>query len=170
MPPPRPAPTKCRVIWATLTVVNCFPPSPCMPLLHTAPLACRADLLERASSYRSRPSLSCPNVRCGGFCQIPPESGNSTSRFCSMFSQMSYLLPKYRPRLNMSIRYFNPYRLNSDASSVAHSSYDTTLTVFAQLRALRLNGRRCMISLFDRSQQYIIAEATRTLSLIGQRY
>lgn len=62
-------------------------------------------------------------------------------------------------------KYFNPYRLKSDTSSVAHSSYDTALTAFAQLGALRLDSKRCMISLFDRSHQYIIAEATRTLSL-----
>ncbi|KAL2816599.1 hypothetical protein BDW59DRAFT_153182 [Aspergillus cavernicola] len=45
------------------------------------------------------------------------------------------------------------------------SSGDTTLTALAQLGALRLNVQRCMISLFNRRTQYILAEATRTLSL-----
>jgi signal transduction histidine kinase/CheY-like chemotaxis protein len=39
------------------------------------------------------------------------------------------------------------------------------LTAFAQLGALRLNARRCLISFFDRRNCYILAEATRTLSL-----
>ncbi|KAF2815954.1 uncharacterized protein BDZ99DRAFT_493882 [Mytilinidion resinicola] len=51
------------------------------------------------------------------------------------------------------------------AGSVAESSHDTSLTAFAQLGALRLNAKRCIISLFDRTQQFVIAEATQTLSL-----
>ncbi|RYP32978.1 hypothetical protein DL766_003702 [Monosporascus sp. MC13-8B] len=42
---------------------------------------------------------------------------------------------------------------------------DKTLTAFAQLATLRLNVRRCMVSLIDSSRQYILAEATKTLSL-----
>ncbi|KAJ5162029.1 hypothetical protein N7492_007421 [Penicillium capsulatum] len=49
--------------------------------------------------------------------------------------------------------------------AVAQHSHDTSLTAFAQLGALRLNARRAVISLFDRSHQHILAEATRTLSL-----
>ncbi|EAW09112.1 putative sensor histidine kinase/response regulator [Aspergillus clavatus NRRL 1] len=49
------------------------------------------------------------------------------------------------------------------------SSHDTTLTALAQLGALRLNVQRCMISLFDRHTQYILAESTRTLSLQDDR-
>ncbi|KAF2491923.1 hypothetical protein BU16DRAFT_529329 [Lophium mytilinum] len=49
--------------------------------------------------------------------------------------------------------------------SVAASSHDTSLTAFAQLGALRLNAKRCIISLFNRTQQFVIAEATQTLSL-----
>ncbi|KAK7632306.1 histidine kinase G7 [Phyllosticta citricarpa] len=48
----------------------------------------------------------------------------------------------------------------------ARPSRDKALTAFAQLAALRLNVRRCMISLVDSHQQYILAEATQTLSLI----
>ncbi|KAK4999033.1 hypothetical protein LTR66_001841 [Elasticomyces elasticus] len=48
---------------------------------------------------------------------------------------------------------------------VAASSNDVALTAFAQLVALRLNSRRAMVSLFSKQKQYILAEATRTLSL-----
>ncbi|KAF1845167.1 uncharacterized protein K460DRAFT_104416 [Cucurbitaria berberidis CBS 394.84] len=44
-------------------------------------------------------------------------------------------------------------------------SEDKALTAFAQLGALRLNARRCLISFFDRRDCYILAEATRSLSL-----
>jgi GAF domain-containing protein len=42
---------------------------------------------------------------------------------------------------------------------------DTSLTAFAQLSALKLNCQRSFISLIDHETQYIIAEATRTVSL-----
>ena len=48
---------------------------------------------------------------------------------------------------------------------IPRSSNDSILTAFAQLGALRLNANRGMISLAAREHQYIIAEATRTLSL-----
>lgn len=44
---------------------------------------------------------------------------------------------------------------------------DRSLTAFAQLAALRLNTRRAMVSLIDSHRQYILAEATRTLSLFS---
>lgn len=46
------------------------------------------------------------------------------------------------------------------------ASRDTTLTAFAQLAALRLNVRRAMVSLLDSTHQYILTEATKTLSLV----
>lgn len=49
------------------------------------------------------------------------------------------------------------------------ASGDKTLTAFAQLAALRLQVRRAMISLIDSSQQYILAEATKTLSLVSDQ-
>lgn len=49
------------------------------------------------------------------------------------------------------------------------ASRDKALTAFAQLVALRLDVRRCMISLIDTSSQYILAEATRTVSLTSSR-
>ncbi|KAF2130565.1 hypothetical protein P153DRAFT_395962 [Dothidotthia symphoricarpi CBS 119687] len=48
---------------------------------------------------------------------------------------------------------------------VPHPSDDRALTAFAQLGALRLNTRRCLISFFDRKNCFILAEATRSLSL-----
>ncbi|OCL14736.1 hypothetical protein AOQ84DRAFT_394277 [Glonium stellatum] len=48
------------------------------------------------------------------------------------------------------------------------SSRDKALTSWAQLATLRLNVRRGMVSLIDSSQQYILAEATKTLSLISE--
>ncbi|TID23371.1 CheY-like superfamily [Venturia nashicola] len=62
-------------------------------------------------------------------------------------------------------KYYHPDNNQALQSSVPSSSHDVALTALAQLGALRLNAKRCMISLFDRTQQYVIAEATRTLSL-----
>lgn len=42
---------------------------------------------------------------------------------------------------------------------------DTSLTAYAQLSALKLDCQRSFISLIDHENQYIIAEATRTVSL-----
>jgi hypothetical protein len=44
-------------------------------------------------------------------------------------------------------------------------STDRALTAFAQLATLRLNVRRCLISLLDSKHQYVLTEATKTLSL-----
>ncbi|RDW79392.1 hypothetical protein BP6252_04030 [Coleophoma cylindrospora] len=44
-------------------------------------------------------------------------------------------------------------------------SYDSALTAYAQLGALRCNAKRGMISVVDQNYQYIIAEGTKTLSL-----
>jgi hypothetical protein len=44
-------------------------------------------------------------------------------------------------------------------------STDRALTAFAQLATLRINVRRSMISLLDTHHQYVLTEATRTLSL-----
>ncbi|KAE8381859.1 hypothetical protein BDV26DRAFT_254763 [Aspergillus bertholletiae] len=46
-------------------------------------------------------------------------------------------------------------------------SRDNVLTVFAQLAALRMGAQRALISLFDRSMQHVVAEATPGLSLRG---
>ncbi|XPS68021.1 hypothetical protein M3J09_000318 [Ascochyta lentis] len=47
------------------------------------------------------------------------------------------------------------------------ASRDKSLTAFAQLAAFRLNVRRCMVSLIDSNRQYILAEATKTVSLFS---
>lgn len=60
-------------------------------------------------------------------------------------------------------------RFEANVELLPRSSQDTTLTALAQLGALRLNVQRCMISLFDRRSQYILTEATRTLSLQDDR-
>jgi signal transduction histidine kinase/GAF domain-containing protein len=44
---------------------------------------------------------------------------------------------------------------------------DRSLTAFAQLAALRLDARRAMVSLIDTHRQFILAEATRTVSLFS---
>ncbi|KAI5249032.1 hypothetical protein E4T43_00996 [Aureobasidium subglaciale] len=71
-------------------------------------------------------------------------------------------------------KYFQPLRLglaDRDASGVstgsprARASPDRALTAFAQLATLRLNCKRAAISFFDRDNQYILAEATQSLSL-----
>lgn len=46
-----------------------------------------------------------------------------------------------------------------------YSCKDQALNAFTQLGALRLDCRRALVSLFDRSNQYILSEATKTLSL-----
>jgi len=53
----------------------------------------------------------------------------------------------------------------SRGGDTAVSSKDTALTAYAQLVSLRLNAKRATISLFDNDSQYIVAEATKTLSL-----
>ncbi|KAI4718236.1 hypothetical protein E4T48_05589 [Aureobasidium sp. EXF-10727] len=71
-------------------------------------------------------------------------------------------------------KYFQPIKLGlanlsvrGDQSSPprARASPDRALTAFAQLATLRLNCKRAVISFFDRDYQYIVAEATRSLSL-----
>ncbi|KAF1966798.1 hypothetical protein BU23DRAFT_312251 [Bimuria novae-zelandiae CBS 107.79] len=50
----------------------------------------------------------------------------------------------------------------------AKGSFDKSLTAFAQLIVLRLDVKRAMVSLIDGARQYILAEATRSLSLSNQ--
>ncbi|KAI4850508.1 hypothetical protein E4T45_05465 [Aureobasidium sp. EXF-8846] len=58
--------------------------------------------------------------------------------------------------------------LNSDEAVAKHrpkASPDKALTAFCQLAAIRLKMRRAMIFFFDSTYAYVLAEATRTLSL-----
>lgn len=57
--------------------------------------------------------------------------------------------------------------VHDQAASVAFvpkSSDDSALTAFAQLGALRLNTSYALISLIDNTYQYVLAEATKSLS------
>ncbi|CAI7570877.1 unnamed protein product [Penicillium palitans] len=54
---------------------------------------------------------------------------------------------------------------NQHTAYISRPSPDTALTAFAQLGVLRLKAQRALISLFGRDQQYVLAEATQTLSL-----
>lgn len=47
-------------------------------------------------------------------------------------------------------------------------SHDPTLTAFAQLGAYRMDCQRSFISLMDHDNQYVLAEATRSVSLLQQ--
>ncbi|KAK3050508.1 hypothetical protein LTS18_012562, partial [Coniosporium uncinatum] len=66
---------------------------------------------------------------------------------------------------DIASKYLSSCLSGASGIKLPHSSSDTALTAFAQLGALRMDCRRCMISFFDRERQYILAEATRTLSL-----
>ncbi|KAI9834533.1 MAG: hypothetical protein M1819_002909 [Sarea resinae] len=65
-------------------------------------------------------------------------------------------------------KYYQPLYVAPDLAGIRRaprSSWDASLTAFAQLGALRLNAKRCLISLVTRDTSYVIAEATRTISL-----
>ncbi|CAD0093626.1 unnamed protein product, partial [Aureobasidium vineae] len=67
-------------------------------------------------------------------------------------------------------KYYQPLQDLLQASRTSSASGpgsqpDRALTAFAQLAAFRLRARRTFVSLIDRKYQYILAEATRTLSL-----
>jgi hypothetical protein len=66
-----------------------------------------------------------------------------------------------------ALRYYDPDKVlpNHDDPLLFISSHDVALTALEQLGTPRLDIRRCMISLFDHSTQYINAEGTETLSL-----
>ncbi|KIN05319.1 hypothetical protein OIDMADRAFT_177547 [Oidiodendron maius Zn] len=71
--------------------------------------------------------------------------------------------PSETARERVLYQYYQPSSVAPD--HIPRSSSDTTLSAFAQLVTLRLNTRRALISLIDRSNQYILAEATQALSL-----
>ncbi|KAJ5897021.1 uncharacterized protein N7473_006420 [Penicillium subrubescens] len=73
---------------------------------------------------------------------------------------------KYIPS-HHSVSHFAPFDAASHRSFVPQSSRDSALNSFAQLGAIRLGTQRALISLFDRTHQHIIAEATPTLSIVG---
>ncbi|OQE25233.1 hypothetical protein PENSTE_c006G08683 [Penicillium steckii] len=75
---------------------------------------------------------------------------------------------KYIPREHSSSR-FAPFDRASSEGFTPQASSDAALTSFAQLAATRLGAERAFISLFDSTHQYVLVEATPTLSLIGGR-
>jgi GAF domain-containing protein len=56
------------------------------------------------------------------------------------------------------------YHQTASGAFVPKSSDDSALTAFAQLGALRLNTSYALISLIDTTHQYVLAEATKSLS------
>ncbi|KAF7115471.1 hypothetical protein CNMCM5793_002429 [Aspergillus hiratsukae] len=96
-------------------------------------------------------------------------SGRDTSAFAMAQEREFYKYCQLPQRPGLLNRPPQSPRSEIDAELLPQSSQDTTLTAIAQLGALRLNARRCMISLFDRHTQYILAESTRTLSLQDDR-
>lgn len=86
-----------------------------------------------------------------------------------------------RSQAHRNLSYLEPSRINDRPQSLKSStvqsegppaidrhptgSEDTALAAFAQLGALRLKAKRCIISLVTRDVQYVLAESTRTLSL-----
>ncbi|KAI5204636.1 hypothetical protein E4T38_04634 [Aureobasidium subglaciale] len=108
-------------------------------------------------------------------CPPAPVTGSSDLPYDIAHEREFY---KYSPpgTANASVlhRYFHPLRLgftgrdtrnNFNGRPRARASPDRALTAFAQLATLRLNCKRAAISFFDRDNQYILAEATKSLSL-----
>ena len=66
---------------------------------------------------------------------------------------------------NYGPKYCNVHDPEVRAQHKPISCPDKILTAFCQLGALRMKARRCLIFFFDVSHAYVMAEATRTLSL-----
>ncbi|RDW78986.1 hybrid sensor histidine kinase/response regulator [Aspergillus mulundensis] len=90
----------------------------------------------------------------------PPDAQHSMPSFGTTREREFF---KYLPPSHRDLPHVGRDTLSSDIK--ATSSSDLPLTAFAQLGALRLNAQRAMISLFGRHEQFILSEATRTLSL-----
>ncbi|KAJ5131571.1 uncharacterized protein N7515_007610 [Penicillium bovifimosum] len=73
---------------------------------------------------------------------------------------------KYVPSDHSASQYA-PFDHAGRETFVPQASRDSALNSFAQLGTFRLGTERALISLFDRTHQHIIAEATPSLSLIG---
>ncbi|KAJ9630522.1 hypothetical protein H2203_001045 [Taxawa tesnikishii (nom. ined.)] len=99
-------------------------------------IADRRSLQERALSLQEREMHRSPWLEAHG-------SGLNVAAHVGSIAANDLLNKGYRPR----------------------SSRDKALTAFAQLATLRLNVKRAMISLIDSTHQYVLAEATKTLSL-----
>lgn len=62
---------------------------------------------------------------------------------------------------------YAPFDRAGDDDFTPQPCADPALTAYAQLAAIRFGAERAFISLFDRTHQHILAEATPTLSLVG---
>lgn len=72
-----------------------------------------------------------------------------------------------RVRVQELLRYFQPSYPAADGVTKPRVASDTALTAFAQLAALKLDCQRSFISIVDHEHQFIIAEATRSMSLLS---
>ncbi|KAH8196029.1 hypothetical protein TruAng_009805 [Truncatella angustata] len=73
-----------------------------------------------------------------------------------------------RVREREVLKYATVFTLHSQGPSnrrATLSSADASLSAFAQLGALRLDAARCLISVFDETRQFVIAEGTPSSSL-----
>ncbi|KAI1808646.1 hypothetical protein F4811DRAFT_500166 [Daldinia bambusicola] len=75
----------------------------------------------------------------------------------------------YQPWIDSKKLKTVPADTGPDESRPVQCSHDTTLTALAQLATLRLDVKRGMVSLIDSNTQIILAEATKTLSLVDGR-
>ncbi|KAJ5792792.1 uncharacterized protein N7503_008770 [Penicillium pulvis] len=66
-----------------------------------------------------------------------------------------------------SASHYAPWDHDSNKKFVPQPSKDPALTSYAQLSAIRLGTERALISLFDRTHQHVLAEATPTVSIVG---
>ncbi|PKY00690.1 hypothetical protein P168DRAFT_299605 [Aspergillus campestris IBT 28561] len=94
---------------------------------------------------------------------IPIAGLGGQSRFRSAQEREFF---KYVPS-DESSSHFAPIDAAGRTTFTPVPSRDSALTSFAQLGAFRLGTQRAIISLFDRTHQHVLAEATPSLSLVG---
>ncbi|KAJ5110396.1 hypothetical protein N7532_000931 [Penicillium argentinense] len=76
---------------------------------------------------------------------------------------------RYIPREDCATHYA-PWDHESSKAFRPFPSRNTALNCYAQIAATRLETERALISLFDRTHQYVLAEATPTMSLVGAHF
>lgn len=92
-------------------------------------------------------------------------------RIASIFTHPSWLIRCLHTRyLQAWSELFQPQFLlrnafPADDRPKPETCKDNTLSALAQLASLRLNTRRVFVSLLSRDREYVLAEATRTMSL-----
>ncbi|KAI1629681.1 sensor histidine kinase/response regulator [Exophiala viscosa] len=93
---------------------------------------------------------------------MPPDGHREGAREREMHRYYQPWLERYISAQLEQAEYLPPKTTHNP-----RSSRDKALTAFAQLGCLRLNARRGIITLLDSTRQYIIAEATQSLSLLS---